>query len=434
MAEARSLRRQRPASAHHIGSTYVNAEPTSQRQVVYRSTSFAHPPPAQSSVSAASQAAASTEDLTTSFSRKDADAVSPGTMRAALERFRSLEALSTTSNTTSLRRESSRRTASWIILSTSQPVSDDASQGDSRAEPASEDTASKNKGNGVQLGSTNDIGRMGTVKDASKNSDDGLQQHRSTNDTGRLDTPEDTTNHRTRKLASLSRFTQALAKFRSMEEMAQTVRVDQGGILMKPDPAGGLLSSTPVNEGLSFVIENEAASPLNSSRQQISRHLATTSDHLRRGSLLSRASSLSSELEVSRVSTLPRYQSRDNIFTDLVRPPPTVAPGRWLHRWPPQDVGVPSAASRRAYSVSDIATMDNGDEDLRSTLRSSCCGMARPPSHTPATGAEVVAEVEDVPTTMKSSMYVQLRVTPVTGCSQCSLRVLTHCAAAVSDV
>jgi len=368
--------RQRLVSAHHIGSTHVNAEPTSQRQVVYHATPLAHPPPAQQS---SLSAAASTEDLTRSFLRKDVDAVSPGTMRAALERFRSLEALSTASNTTSWRRGSSRRTASWRILPTSSKhVSDDASQGDTRpAGTVSDDTASKYKGDGVQRRSTYDIRRLDTTKDASKISDDGLPQHRSTYATVRLDTREDTTNHRTCKLASLSRFTQALAKFRSMEEMAQTVGVEQGGVTvsMKPGPAGdggGLWLSTPLDKRQSPV---EAPSPINSCRHQITRHLAASSHHPRRALPLNHVPSTSPERDESQESTLQNYQSLGSVFTHmpgLVRSPA----GRRLPRWPPQTVSVPSSASRRVYLVSNIATIDNND-DLLPTPTSCCRTVAR---------------------------------------------------------
>jgi len=412
VAEAQSHRRQRPVSALQTIKRHLNNQPTSQGQVICRSASLVHPPSARSSMSAASQPTTSTEELRSWISRKDADAVSPGTTKKALERFRSLENLSTTSSTTPLRRGSSWLTSKFDVTSTvlpsTQPVSDDARQATTQREAVDATTA--------------------------KDKADGLQQ-RPTNVTGRLqDTTEYTTEVTTRKYDQLPRFAQALTKFRSMEDMTQSLSVGHGGVLMKPRLAGHLLPRTSIAE------RPLSASSLNSTRQQISQKSCTTSDDLRRTTPPISAGSTSPQPEVSLPSALPKYQSLGNILSDLpgiVRPLSFVPAGRRLPRWPPQNIGVPPFASRRAYSVSNVAAAVNddevdGSEDLHlltSTTLPSSCTMASPPSQIATTGVEV-ATVENVPKTMRSTLHVQLRmnrqVTSVRGSSQCSICILTN--------
>ena len=62
-------------------------------------------------------------------------------------------------------------------------------------------------------------------------------------------------------------FQQALTKFRSMEDVAQTAKQRQGDVLLKPGVAGRLLPRTPVVNRRSSVRENRAASLLSSSSQ-----------------------------------------------------------------------------------------------------------------------------------------------------------------------
>ena len=406
--EAQLLRRPRPVSAQQTVARYLNDQLTSHGRVVYRSASLAHPPPTRSSTSMTSQPSTSTEDLRWWLSRKDS--VSPSIMKNALERFQSLDALSTTSTTTPLRRGSPTWTptfnATWMTLPTSHPAPDDARQVATRRGPFDHDTASEYKAAGLRQRYSND-------------------------------TPKDTTEDWTPQLDPLPHFEQALTKFRSMEDVAQTAKERQGGVLLKPGVAGRLLPRTLVVNRRPSARENWAASLLSSSSQQINHQPSANSNDVQRTTPPNRTSSSTSpELEVSRLSALPEYQSLCNISTDpplpsIVRLPPSSVPTRRrLPRWPPRNVSVSPSASRRAFSVSnDVAAAVNDDEvDLhpRTTMPPSRARtVASPSSQSPVTEVEV-ATVEDVPETMKSSLYVQLKTTRRVTSSQCRIRVLTR--------
>ena len=399
--ETQSLRRPRPVSAQQTVAKQLNNPPTSQGKVVYPSVSREYPSPSRFLTSTADQPTEKAH-FRLRFSPRNADTVPPGTTKKALERFRSLEALSTTSNTTPLHSGSTRRPPTFDVTWMNLPTShDDVRQSTRRRAAVHHDPASKNKDNGLT--------------------------ERSTDDTRRLDTTDDST----QQLDSLPRFTSALTKFRSMEDlMGQTLSACQGGVSSKPGLVVRRLSRLSGAEWSSSVTESDASSPPNVSRQQIiDRSSAATSDDLRRAISPNPPRSASPESTISRPfgqSELPKYQSLGRTSTDLTGSPPFVPR---LPHWPPQDVGVPSFASRRSYSVSEVAAAVKDDENLRpssTTVPPSCTRTAaRPPSQTAVVGADV-ATVEGVPTTMTSSLYVQLqksrRVTSVA--SRCSIRVL----------
>ena len=398
VVEARSLSRPRPVSAQQTAAEHRRNLLT---RPVYRAASLAHlPPPRRASMSVADRASTSTEDLPScGSSHENTD--------AALKSVRSPEVLPPTTTTTPSDRAPSGRTSSTfdaarrMTLPPSEPATDVVGQAATRREA-------------LELG---------------KKMDD--LEHGLTDDTAVLGVIDDGR----RKSCSLTRFAEALTKFRSMEEdtMSEMSKADRRGTTSKPGRGGPLLPPS--------------TSAPNSFRQEIF-HISCTAaiDNFRRSAQTIKVGSTSTEPEASwpyRQWVRPRHRSLAEVFTNLagdVTPKSSEPSDRRL----PTDVRMPPRGSRRTLSVSDVAAAVNEDaiisqeKDLHPAANSLPPGNGRPDAaggQSPFVDSWVEAvKTVHVPTTTKSSLYVQLQmnghVTSAAGnvdqCSMAKIRVLTN--------
>ena len=348
------------------------------------SSSTLHSSAGRSPMSAAARPSTSTKDkhVTRRCYRKDADTVSPGVVKTALARFRSLEAVSTTSTTTS---GSSHRTSSFDVtprtLMTSQLV-----PGDSRRVVRRE------------------------RDDASKHTTGSLPK-RPTDNTKRQDKMDDGF----RKLNTHPRFEEALMKFRSMEDEIGTC-------------CSGSKSSIPHNitgndKPLTTVVRRNAAPSSPSSLcQQISPHEPSAIYDIRPATPSNTVHSVPdvvTRLYPEELAPSRSFQSVGSVAFQLREPS--------SHRRA-QNVSVPPSASRRTQSNSDVGTVTDDDKDsldvcenLGQTSASNTSTLTTFPPQTNQT-----ATVRDLPKTMKSFAYVRLETTSADGVSPRCIQVSTN--------
>jgi len=347
------------------------------------SSSTLHSSAGRSPMSAAVRPSTSTKDkhVTRRCYRKDADTVSPGVVKTALARFRSLEALWTTSTTIP---GSSHRTTPFDVtprtLLTSQLV-----PGDSRRVVRWE------------------------RDDVSKHSTGSLPQ-RFMDNTKRQDKMDDGF----RKLNTHPRFEEALMKFRSMEDEIETCGSGRKSSIPHTI-TGNVMPLTPV------VRRNAAPSP-SSLCQQIYHKPSATDDNIPPATISNTVHSMPDV--VTRLCpelALPSrsYQSVGSVAFQLREPS--------SHRRA-QNLSVPPSASRRTQSNSDVGTVTDDDKDSLDVCenlgQTSASNTSTLTTFQPQTNQ--TATVRDLPKTMKSFAYVRLVTTSADGVSPRCIRVSTN--------